>query len=129
MFVRTPSHKTRKKTVKPGKYTSVVKDVFADDSYAGEGAFKIIYEFTDATGNKYPFSEIYYDNENDRRNDLLEYLEEQGISYDDLSAFIGCKEEVVIKKVVRGDSAYNNIVERNFVMTVNEVDTDEVEIA
>ena len=124
MYVRTTSKKKTRKSVKAGTYTALVKDVYFDEEYVGDGAFKIVYELIDAEGNKQKFDELFYDNENPRRNDLLDYLEENKIRHDNLSDFIGCTEEVVIKKLVRDNTAFPSIVERNFISHPDEGDTD-----
>ena len=119
---------SRKNTLKPGIYTSKVILIGYDEEYDGKDAIRVRYELTDEKGSTHSFSEIFWNTEkNERTSEFFDYLEQLGISEDNLQEFKDCKERVTIKKKVSRNVARLSIVERKFLGTGddgNEVATE-----
>lgn len=106
---------SRKKTLKPGIYTSKVVSIGYDEEYDGEDAIRVKYELTDEKGSTHTFTEIFWNTgRNERTSEFFDYLEQLGISEDNLQEFKDCRERVTIKKKVSCNVARLSIVEREF---------------
>lgn len=106
----------KKNLIPSGEYTSVVVSVEWNDEYDVEEVLDVVYEVTDATGKTYQLKERFYnDDYNDRTAEFDEYLKSNGIRrYDD---FIGCTEEILVKKKLVHHSPMSSIVERKMIST------------
>ena len=93
--------KKREKKLPVGTYLSVVTHVGFSEKHVTETALEIRYELTAADGSKYPYREIF---ENDDRNPrtaaFFDKLESYGISLEDLGEFEGFQETLVLKQQV-----------------------------
>ncbi len=122
----TRKEKTTKSrtAIRPGTYEAIVTACGYDDSYAGDGAFSVTYELTSGNGKKIKHSEVFFDNDyNDRTWAFKEHLYNLGITVENLDDFVGCKERIIVKKIVRNNRALPGIVEREFI-SFPEGDTD-----
>lgn len=96
----------------PGTYDSKITNVVPVDGYDFDERFRIIYELTDVEGNKFKFSEIFFNEEkNTRYNKFVNYLSSNGVQLVDYGSFIGVCEKI---KIDFRDK-YLNIVDRTFV--------------
>ena len=106
----------KKPKVTPGTYSSVVTSAEWDPEYVDGTAFRIEYSLTDPDGNTYEYSEIFFNTARNRRTEeFLEYLNNNGISLDDISSLVGVKEELEIKKAPRQGRSLLTITKREFV--------------
>ena len=93
----------KKNKLAPGTYESVVISVAYATAYVEGKAIEIRYELTAADGSVYPYKEVFFNNEmNPRSAEFFEYLEDIGIPLDELEAFVGTHEKLVVKKSTRG---------------------------
>lgn len=107
---------TKRKTKLPtGTYTTVVKDIDYDPEYMDKEAFFVCYEMVNEDGVNYTHSEIFFNTwDNDRTAELFEYWENNGIPYDDIKAFKGCREKLTFKKTVKNNTSQLVIACREF---------------
>lgn len=116
MAARKEKTKKTRTIIKPGIYEATVTACGYDDSYAGDGAIRVAYELIGSNGKTFNHSEVFFDNDyNDRTWEFKEHLYDIGITEDNLEDFVGCKERIVVKKIVRNNRALPGIVEREFI--------------
>ena len=93
--------KKYEKKLPVGTYVSVVTSVGFSEKHLAETALEIKYELTATDGRKYPYREIF---ENDDRNPrtaaFFDKIESYGISLEDLGEFEGFQETLVLKQQV-----------------------------
>ena len=71
---------------------------------------------TTKDGKTLEFTETFWLNDNNERsNELLDYLAENEIYEDHLEEFTGCREQVTIKKNISHGHAFPSIVAREFI--------------
>ena len=93
----------KKKLLAPGTYESVVTSVAYAAAYVEGKAIELHYELTAADGSVHPYSEVFFNElTNHRSAKFFEYLRSLGIPLDELEAFVGTKEKLVIKKSTSG---------------------------
>jgi len=108
------AQKKRSPKIPVGKYTSVVKSIEYDESYANEEAIRIRYTLTDENGAQYEYSELFHNlDTNDRTVQFFNYSDLANIKYreDGLPDLEGFSETLVIKR--RAGYSMPVIVERN----------------
>ena len=89
--------------LRPGTYRSTVTAVEPAEEYCEGKAIKIAYQLTDKSGNTHAYSEVFFvGNRYERTRLFCEYLHDNGIPVDNLDEFVGCTEELVLKKSTRG---------------------------
>ena len=89
--------------LRPGTYRSTVTAVEYAEEYCEGKAIKISYALTDKNSKNFSFSEIFYiGTRYERTRAFCEYLEENGIPADNPDEFVGCTEELVLKRSTRG---------------------------
>ena len=113
-------NKTRKVTgskkvnLLPGKYKSVITDVYAAEDFAPGEAFVVKYQFT-VGDNAIVYKETFIDSlREDRTVDFLSYLDNCGYDTSDLSTIIGMREELTLLKQKRNGKIFLNICGRNY---------------
>ena len=110
------AQKKRTPKIPVGKYTSVVKSIQYDESYANEEAVRIRYTLTDENGAQYEYSELFHNlDTNDRTVQFFDYLDSAGIANreDGLPDLVGFRETLVIKR--RAGYSIPVIVERDVI--------------
>ena len=106
----------KKPKVSPGTYSSIVTNAEWDQEYVEGTAFRVEYSLTDSVGNTYEYSEIFFNTARNRRTEeFLEYMQNNGISLDDIGNLVGVKEQLVIKKAPRQGRSLLTITAREFV--------------
>lgn len=113
-----------KRATKPrmplGEFESTVEDIRYDEDYVCGTTVRITYALRkEGQKTEESFSErFFWDENNERTAQFLNYLDEQGVAYTDegLPAIIGMREHLVIKKrpTSRG-SALPSIESRSFI--------------
>ena len=103
------------KKLPEGAYDSVVVDVHWSDDHEPEKAFEVVYQITDENGSAYQHSEIFFNDErNKRTTDFEDYLVKHGIY--DLVDFVGKRERLSMGYVKSlNGREYFNIKAREFV--------------
>lgn len=118
MYVHSAARKKSSYTVIPvGKYQSVCTKIEFHPDYADDEAIKIEYEITGESGQKFAYSEVFYNTTaNERTEQFFRYVDEAGIpdSENGLPDLVGRREKIVLKK--RTNYRQPVIVERNFVV-------------
>ena len=110
-----------KRTYKPkiilGTHNSIVADIFFDPDYADDSAIRVNYHVTTDEGEEFNYSELFFNiADNDRTKAFCDYLADNGIEIQNLSAFRGCHERITIKKRVDyHNTAHPSIIDREFV--------------
>ena len=102
--------KARKNYLRPGTYHSEVLYADWSDAYVAKAAFEIKYRLTDAAGAEFTYGEVFFAKGNNRTDEFLDYLLANGL--EEISEFVGCTEELVLKKDVRDNKARLRITER-----------------
>ncbi len=108
------ANKKKSAAIPVGSYTAVVTSICYEESYADREAFRVSYELTNETGQKYNYIEIFHNlASNMRTAQFFEYLDTAGIKErdDELPDLVGFVEKVVLKR----RAGFNKpvIVERN----------------
>ena len=107
--------KSRKQKLPTGVYTATVKEIDFDPDYMNEEAFFIRYELVDENGVEYQHRELFFNTEDNKRTaELFEYLENNGISLDEIKYFEGCREKLTFKKTVKNNRSQLVIACREF---------------
>jgi len=109
--------RTNKSKLIPGEYDSVVTFFDFHPDYRAETAFLVKYKLTNAKGTVFNFSEIFFNDEKNKRTDhFFKYLEKNGITAEDFRDFQGCKEKLTLKKnPTRDGRIFLSITERVFI--------------
>lgn len=112
--VKLPGSQAKKSGLRTGKYSSRALSVEWAEEYCTGKAIRISYELTSESGAKHDFSEVFYnDPRNERTSEFFDYLEENGVSLDAIDEFVGCKEELVLKRSTKG--RFLTIDQRTFI--------------
>lgn len=84
-----------------------------DDYIEGE-VLEIHYSVTTPQGDK-PYREIFFIKSYIKRTcDFIDYLVTNDIPLDDLTAFVGCREELTFKKTIHNNKSMITIAKRRF---------------
>ena len=98
----------------PGKYESVVVDVYAAEGFAPGEAFTVKYQLL-KDGNSFTYTETFIDDySEDRTAKFLDCMAKYGYSIDDLSSIIGLHEELELLKQKRGGGIFLNVYDRRY---------------
>ena len=117
--VTLPGSPAKKSTLRVGTYKAQVTTVEWADDYGTGKAFRVKYSLLSENGEKHDYSELFYnDPRNKRSAAFFDYLEANGIPLDAIDEFVGCREEIVLKKSTRG--RFLTIDERTFLGGPNE---------
>ena len=103
---------SRTNYLRPGTYRSEVLYADWSDSYVDKAAFEIKYRLTDAAGTEFAYGEVFFAKGNSRTDEFVAYLLANGL--EEISEFVGCSEQLVLKKDVRDNKARLRITERKF---------------
>ena len=110
--------KTNKKSKKiTGVFKSEVTGFYYENEHHIPDTYLIVeYQLTDASGNKHSYKESFLDNGfSDRAADFFDYLEANGIPYEERFSFVGCKEELDIRIDSSTNSLLPTIYTRKFI--------------
>lgn len=114
MLDLTKFNTKKKKTLSTGFHFSRVDDVYWSKGFIEGQAIEIKYTITDTDGTEHEFKETFYnDDSNERTNEFFEYLKQHGI--DDINEFVGCTEEVDIRKNATNRGVFKTIYRRKFI--------------
>ena len=116
MYVFSGSSRNSVSTIPTGDFVSRFTKVEYHPDYAYEEAIRIEYELVGEDGEKYAFSEVFYNTTKNKRTDqFFDYIEEAGVTFleDGLPDLVGRRENVVLKK--RANYHKPVIVERDFI--------------
>ena len=101
--------------LRPGTYKSIVTAVEPAEEYCEGKAVKISYTLSDKSGKTFGYSEVFFVGAHyERTRAFCEYLQDNDVPVDNLDAFIGCTEELVLKRSTRGK--FLTIESRRFVV-------------
>lgn len=117
MYVHSASVKKHSSTIPVGEYRSVCTKIDFHPDYADEEAIKVEYEITSESGQKFAYSEVFYNTTaNDRTVQFFDYVDEAGIpdAENGLPDLVGRRENIVLKK--RANYRNPVIIERNFIV-------------
>lgn len=116
-----PTTKSRKGTgskktnLVPGKYSSIVVDVYQAEGFFPGEAFTVMYKLKDGD-NTLVYKETFIDKPGeDRTIEFLKYLEDHGYDKDDLSTIVGMEEELELLKQKKGRGIYLNVYRRTYI--------------
>jgi hypothetical protein len=110
--------KTSKKSKKiTGVFKSKVTRFYYENEHHIPDTYLIVeYKLTDASGNECNYKESFLDNGiNDRALDFFDYLEENGIPYENRFDFLGREEELDIRIDSSTNSLLPTIYTRKFI--------------
>lgn len=111
--LKAPTAKPNLNQLRVGTYKSKVMKVLDHPDYRDGDAVKIIMKLEDQNGNLFDYEETFIIRGNNNRTEQMgNYLAENGIEYWD--DFVGCCEEVVLRKAARNFKIFLTIDERRF---------------
>lgn len=101
------------KLIPAGIYQSVVTKVQWREDYVKDTVFEVFYDLTSKDGKCYTHSELFENTKkNKRTREFIEYLEDHEIFY--AEDFVGCREELDIRKAMKRGKTYSSICDRVF---------------